>query len=56
MLGKKRSSVANMLRILTLEKEILTLLQDGRISRGHAKALLGLPAGTGACPAGQALP
>ncbi len=45
MLGKKRSSVTNMLRILTLEKEILTLLQDGRITRGHAKALLGLPAG-----------
>jgi len=45
MLGKKRSSVTNMLRILTLEKEILTLLQDGKITRGHAKALLGLPAG-----------
>jgi len=47
MLGKKRSSVTNMLRILTLEKEILSLLQDGRITRGHAKALLGLPAGPG---------
>jgi ParB family chromosome partitioning protein len=45
MLGKKRSSVTNMLRILTLEKEILTLLEDGGITRGHAKALLGLPAG-----------
>ena len=45
MLGKNRSSVTNMLRILTLEKEILTLLEEGRISRGHAKALLGLPAG-----------
>lgn len=45
MLGKNRSSVTNMLRILTLEKEILNLLQEGRISRGHAKALLGLPAG-----------
>lgn len=45
MLGKKRSSVANMLRILTLEKEILTLLEDGKITRGHAKALLGMNAG-----------
>ncbi len=45
MLGKKRSSVANMLRILTLEKEILVSLQEGHISRGHAKALLGMPAG-----------
>ena len=47
MLGKKRSSVTNMLRILTLEKEILVLLQNGRITRGHAKALLGLPPGPG---------
>jgi len=47
MLGKKRSSVANMLRILTLEAEILNLLQENKISRGHAKALLGLPAGAG---------
>jgi ParB family chromosome partitioning protein len=45
MLGKKRSSVANTLRVLTLESEILALLQEGKISRGHAKALLGLPAG-----------
>ena len=45
MLGKKRSTVANSLRILTLEKEILTLLEEGNISRGHAKALLGLPPG-----------
>ena len=47
MLGKKRSSVANMLRILTLEREILSLLVEGKISRGHAKALLGMPPGPG---------
>jgi len=34
-----------MLRILTLDKENMLLLQDGRITRGHAKALLGMPAG-----------
>ncbi len=45
MLGKKRSSVANMLRVLTLEKEILDHLQEGRITRGHAKALMGMPPG-----------
>jgi ParB family chromosome partitioning protein len=45
MLGKSRSAVANMVRILTLEPEILTLLQEGKITRGHAKALLGMPAG-----------
>lgn len=47
MLGKKRSTVANTLRLLTLEDEIRLLLQDGKITRGHAKALLGLPAGPG---------
>jgi ParB family chromosome partitioning protein len=45
MLGKNRSSVTNTLRLLTLEAEILELLTDGHITRGHAKALLGLPAG-----------
>lgn len=45
MLGKNRSSVANLLRLLTLEEEILDLLQDGHLSTGHGKALLGLPAG-----------
>jgi len=45
MLGKSRSGVANMVRILTLEPEVLALLQEGKISRGHAKALLGMPAG-----------
>lgn len=47
MLGKKRSSVANQLRLLTLEADILDLLQDGKITRGHAKALLGMEAGPG---------
>jgi len=47
MLGKKRSSVANQLRILTLETDILDLLQEGKISRGHAKALLALAPGAG---------
>ena len=47
MLGKKRSSVANMLRVLTLEADILKLLEGGQITRGHAKALLGMPPGPG---------
>lgn len=45
MLGKSRSGIANHLRLLTLEDEILDLLQDGRITRGHAKALLSMPPG-----------
>ncbi len=45
MLGKSRSTVANTLRLLMLEPEILALLQDGKISRGHGKALLGMAPG-----------
>jgi ParB family chromosome partitioning protein len=45
MLGKNRSTIANALRLLTLDDEIQNLLQDGVLSRGHAKALLGLPGG-----------
>jgi ParB family chromosome partitioning protein len=43
MLGKNRSSVANTLRLLTLEPEIQAWLAQGEITRGHAKVLLGLP-------------
>ncbi len=45
MLGKNRSTVANALRLLTLEDEIQRMVEDGTLSRGHAKALLSVPAG-----------
>ena len=40
--GKSRSAVANMLRLLELPDEILALVQDERLSMGHARAILGL--------------
>lgn len=40
--GKERSSVANTLRLLTLPREIQEDIERGRISPGHAKALLGV--------------
>lgn len=40
--GKSRPAVANLLRLLSLPKEVLELLSGGRISEGHARALLGL--------------
>ena len=40
--GKGRASVANALRLLTLEVEIQEFLSRQLISTGHAKALLGL--------------
>jgi ParB family transcriptional regulator, chromosome partitioning protein len=45
MLGKSRSGVANTLRLLTLEEQVRDFVQQGKLSRGHAKVLLGLPAG-----------
>jgi len=45
MLGKNRSTVANALRLLGLEEEIRQLVEEGVLSRGHAKALLSVPAG-----------
>ena len=41
--GKSRAAVANTLRLLNLPAEIQAALWDGRISEGHARALLGLP-------------
>lgn len=38
--GKSRATVANSLRLLKLSAEILETLDNGRISAGHARALL----------------
>lgn len=38
--GKSRSNVANMLRLLTLGEEIRDHLASGRLTTGHARALL----------------
>lgn len=40
--GKDRSTVANALRLLQLPASVRRLLQDGHITTGHARALLGL--------------
>ena len=40
--GKSRSAVANMLRLLDLPEEALEMLRIGEITAGHARALLGL--------------
>lgn len=41
--GKSRSSISNSLRLLSLPGGIQQLLASGRLSAGHAKALLGTP-------------
>ncbi len=42
-LGEDRSVLANYLRLLDLPDEIRQMLADGRLSMGHARAILGLP-------------
>lgn len=40
--GKSRSAIANLLRLLDLPEEVLALVRAGSLSAGHARALLGL--------------
>jgi len=40
--GKDRTSIANIVRLLKLPKEVQLLLAERRLSMGHARALLGL--------------
>ncbi len=43
--GVDRSTIANLMRIIELEPEIRDLVASGKLSTGHAKALLSMPAG-----------
>jgi len=40
--GKARSTITNLLRVIQLPKTVLDLLRDNSISLGHAKVLLGV--------------
>ena len=39
-LGKSRSYIANLLRLLTLPQDVIKLVEDGSLSAGHARALI----------------
>ena len=41
-IGKSRSHIANCLRLLSLPKEVIKLVENGQLSQGHAKILVGL--------------
>jgi len=41
--GRDRSYVTNILRLLRLPEDLQELVQSGRLSAGHARTLLGLP-------------
>ena len=41
--GKSRSTIANLLRLMTLQEDVRRLLEHGDLEMGHVRALLGLP-------------
>ena len=41
-LGKSRPAVANLIRLLTLPESILNMLREGKLTAGHARALVPL--------------
>ena len=45
VLGKSRSAVANTVRILNLDKRVLELAKEGKLSEGHCRALLAVEDG-----------
>jgi ParB family chromosome partitioning protein len=41
VVGKSRSHVTNLMRLLTLPDQVIAMLEDGRLSAGHARTLVG---------------
>jgi ParB family chromosome partitioning protein len=41
LVDKSRSHIANMMRLMTLPDEVLDLIEQGKLSIGHARALIG---------------
>ncbi len=41
-IGKSRSYIANSLRLLALPGEVITMVENGNLSAGHARSLIGL--------------
>ena len=41
-IGKSRSYIANSLRLLSLPSEVLEMVEQGNLSAGHARSLIGL--------------
>ena len=41
-IGKSRSYIANSLRLLSLPEDVLSMVEQGNLSAGHARSLIGL--------------
>ena len=43
ILGKSRSHISNIVRLLDLDSEILNFIEEGKLTMGHARSLIGVP-------------
>ena len=43
LVGKSRPAIANTMRLLTLEAEVIGLIESGKLSAGHARTLVRVP-------------
>ena len=43
VVGKSKSHISNTIRLLELDLKILNYIEEGKISMGHARALIGVP-------------
>ena len=41
-IGKSRAHIANCLRLLSLPKDVISMIESGKITPGHAKVLVGM--------------
>ena len=41
-IGKSRAHIANCLRLLSLPKDVISMIENGKITQGHAKVLVGM--------------
>lgn len=41
-LGKSRPHIANLVRLLSLPEQVITLINEGKLTKGHGRTLLGL--------------
>ena len=44
--GKNRTTVTNLMRLMSLREDVRTMVEHGDLEMGHGKALLGLPLAT----------
>ncbi len=45
-MSKSRSHISNTLRLLTLPQDVIGLIQEGNLTAGQARPLIGLPSAT----------